>query len=413
MPLILRLRAQHTSKILLYASLVPQTTRIESRSQHGMFVLAYRTVDSLLFSVQPPKNSWLLPTFLKSSRSFPSLTYLIRYVFQRFVNLCYIFQTDQKIRYSKWKAADIAKAFREGRKPEPGPPGATEELFNPPVVSIVSSGSPKTASPIGSHSPPKRSPPDSAPHTPHKPPQLDPSSLGPRWGGDVTPGSWSTAATPGSPRNLFSTVSDTFYHDPESPSAAKAQRDKKRTGSGSSSGSGSGSTASIGPKGGRRSSVSSGSPNGKKSVHFTPSVSGGLSSTDGSAPSSPASEIRHVLPEDIYAPTVHTPSTIYHEPQPSTPPLPPNLSNIYVSPAPPPAVPPAPQPSTYSPNSIYAPSGPAFSSPSIPQAEPVILTPAIIAKAQKHCRFAISSLDYEDAEQARKELRAALSALGG
>jgi vacuolar protein sorting-associated protein VTA1 len=41
------------------------------------------------------------------------------------------------------------------------------------------------------------------------------------------------------------------------------------------------------------------------------------------------------------------------------------------------------------------------------------LTPSIIAKAQKHCRFAISSLDYEDAEQARKELRAALALLGG
>jgi vacuolar protein sorting-associated protein VTA1 len=43
----------------------------------------------------------------------------------------------------------------------------------------------------------------------------------------------------------------------------------------------------------------------------------------------------------------------------------------------------------------------------------VELTPALIVKAQKHCRFAISSLDYEDAEQARKELRAALALLGG
>jgi len=33
------------------------------------------------------------------------------------------------------------------------------------------------------------------------------------------------------------------------------------------------------------------------------------------------------------------------------------------------------------------------------------LTPTLIAKAQKHCRFAISALDYEDAEQAKKELR--------
>lgn len=37
----------------------------------------------------------------------------------------------------------------------------------------------------------------------------------------------------------------------------------------------------------------------------------------------------------------------------------------------------------------------------------------VIARAQKHCRFAVSSLDYEDVEQARKELRAALKLLGG
>jgi vacuolar protein sorting-associated protein VTA1 len=34
-----------------------------------------------------------------------------------------------------------------------------------------------------------------------------------------------------------------------------------------------------------------------------------------------------------------------------------------------------------------------------------------VLQAQKHCRFAISSLDYEDIEQARKELRAALALL--
>ena len=43
---------------------------------------------------------------------------------------------------------------------------------------------------------------------------------------------------------------------------------------------------------------------------------------------------------------------------------------------------------------------------------PVELTPGLIAKAQKHCRYAISALEYEDAEQARKELRAALALLG-
>jgi vacuolar protein sorting-associated protein VTA1 len=47
-----------------------------------------------------------------------------------------------------------------------------------------------------------------------------------------------------------------------------------------------------------------------------------------------------------------------------------------------------------------------------PSIASVELTPSVIAKAQKHCRFAISALDYEDAEQARKELRMALALLG-
>ncbi|KWU47485.1 DUF605-domain-containing protein, partial [Rhodotorula sp. JG-1b] len=32
-------------------------------------------------------------------------------------------QNRERIKYAKWKAADIAKAFREGRKPTPGPAG--------------------------------------------------------------------------------------------------------------------------------------------------------------------------------------------------------------------------------------------------------------------------------------------------
>ena len=44
---------------------------------------------------------------------------------------------------------------------------------------------------------------------------------------------------------------------------------------------------------------------------------------------------------------------------------------------------------------------------------PPELTSTQIARIQKHCRFAISALDYEDAETARKELRSALAMLGG
>lgn len=54
------------------------------------------------------------------------------------------------------------------------------------------------------------------------------------------------------------------------------------------------------------------------------------------------------------------------------------------------------------------------SSPSAPPPPPPAdLTPQQIARAQKHCKFAISALDYEDFTQARKELLDALRLIGG
>ncbi|KAJ6799026.1 protein HOMOLOG OF MAMMALIAN LYST-INTERACTING PROTEIN 5 [Iris pallida] len=38
---------------------------------------------------------------------------------------------EQKLKYAIWKAADIRKAIKEGRKPEPGPPGGEKDLSIP------------------------------------------------------------------------------------------------------------------------------------------------------------------------------------------------------------------------------------------------------------------------------------------
>ncbi|SPO23138.1 uncharacterized protein UTRI_01816 [Ustilago trichophora] len=51
----------------------------------------------------------------------------------QFIELLKIFGTlepemQEKIKYSKWKAADIAKAFKEGRKPQAGPAGGDPKL---------------------------------------------------------------------------------------------------------------------------------------------------------------------------------------------------------------------------------------------------------------------------------------------
>ncbi|XP_044508973.1 protein HOMOLOG OF MAMMALIAN LYST-INTERACTING PROTEIN 5-like [Mangifera indica] len=41
---------------------------------------------------------------------------------------------EQKQKYAAWKAADIRKALKEGRKPIPGPPGGSEDLSTPPIM---------------------------------------------------------------------------------------------------------------------------------------------------------------------------------------------------------------------------------------------------------------------------------------
>ncbi|KAJ3846149.1 Vta1 like-domain-containing protein [Lentinula lateritia] len=274
-------------------------------------------------------------------------------------------QTEGKIRYSKWKAADIAKAFREGRKPTPGAAGEqssqpvlelsevlptskrteTDATSAASPLSFVIDTDPSSKSSSLTSSPPSRlsplikrsSPPPVldgvSPQQPFTPPRtllgVDPHTLEP-----ISPGNWSTAATPGV--------------------GSERQR------------------ANVSPR----------------KVHF---------STDTTSIHPPSANVALVPSDAITPPFVppHLPSTSStHHPH-----VPPNLhSEIQTFQAPPPLS---------VPNTIL----PLIPPPIVSQE--VELTPAVVAKAQKHCRFAISALDYEDVEQAKKELRAALSALGG
>jgi vacuolar protein sorting-associated protein VTA1 len=110
---------------------------------------------------------------------------------------------------------------------------------------------------------------------------------------------------------------------------------------------------------------------------------------DASPPPSPTRTHCSASPTHFLSPSSPPPTSYIAENlYPSAPPLPPPPSVPYVR-----MPPPAPSPLEPSP--------------------PAELTPGLIAKAQKHSRFAISALDYEDVEQARKELRAALAILGG
>ncbi|KAJ7492463.1 Vta1 like-domain-containing protein [Mycena latifolia] len=379
----------------------------------------------------------------------------------------YILQNEEKIRRHR-------QAYREGRKPTPGPagadPGIDTELLQlqqaaaPPSFSSMDSsvsaatvrGSPPSQShmpsaPASSSSPPKikRTSPrmesadiananrDFLPQTPPRRGKnldvdigLQPGTWGGESAGDATPGSWSTAATPGTGGTPQEPIDD----GPLSPTLQKGKvgtavfYSSLQNSEISLVSEHSASHLALASDTSRPGSNES----GKKSVHFTPSVVGGLSSTDGTPPASPTyhSGAAHLANTPWQGPTGSVPVDLplgfvpdhqppfRESPQPpyggiyaSAPPPPPAPGGIYGSA--PPLPPHAPTPVVPPPPTFITPPA-LLSPPPPPPPEPEVeLTPTVIAKAQKHCRFAISALDYEDAEQARRELRAALAVLGG
>ncbi|KAF8078901.1 DUF605-domain-containing protein [Lyophyllum atratum] len=387
--------------------------------------------------------------------------------------------TEEKIRYAKWKAADIAKAFREGRKPTPGPANSAEEEdrdatppaspFPPTKTSPIDNGPPSRGTGFGSDKSVKRASPPNHIEVPlaTQPPFASQPQTPPRhnfgvgshgregWGGEgeATPESWSTAATPGTAQEF-----SVDWEQQPSPTSKKGHKPRSSSGSGGVLRKNAWVNGELEPHDGdeyyalhQNGGIPPGSAgtthsddSSKKSVHFTPSVDGGLSDSSvasSSAPTSPSHDGRlyddgdgahwpvngsmpttygdaathggidlSILPPGFVpdahqgwatgagAPPTHIPppsmqndDPYYSSPHASAPQLPPTHHSIYTPSAPPP-------PQHYAPPSPP----PAFD-----------LTPTIVAKAQKHCRFAISALDYEDAEQARKELRNALMILGG
>lgn len=74
---------------------------------------------------------------------------------------------EEKQKYAAWKAADIRKAMKEGRKPVPGPPDGGEDLSIPPITPGVSYDIGTSETPIkgpGSDSDPSSQFPDRLDH---------------------------------------------------------------------------------------------------------------------------------------------------------------------------------------------------------------------------------------------------------
>ena len=272
-------------------------------------------------------------------------------------------QNEEKIRYAKWKAADIAKALREGRTPLPGPAVPQVAVDDGADILVVPNLTPPQ-SPGILHSMPTHpehpSPPVFIRHLPSPTgvsdapePQTPPQSahLG-VWGNVNTPGSWSTVATPGTARpesDADHWPSREEWMDSPTPDRFAAQE-----------------VAELSPTdripstyGAKRSTRSASTSPRSSAAHERP------------YPVSPGIQPGEILPESVSPRAWDTKGASTHAP----------------------------------PHLQFAAAQPVDAA--------VDLTPALIAKAQKHARFAISSLDYDDVEQARTELRTALAILGG
>lgn len=274
------------------------------------------------------------------------------------------------MRYAKWRAADISKALREGRQPTPvhsGAEAAAEPVSAPPDLHEGSSDVPNTHvdhelerpySASASTTVPLEFPGDRSVPDEHSEFNLNaPLEIPPKSAPVPISGTNARHSIPaGPPSPPFSMKSST--------SKSRRHRTDSKTSPASS-------------------------PRGSPTLRQGRGRNTSLGSS--SLTSSPTSTTQRSTSPTHFIPRNSPPSTV------------PYLTGTPYAPAPPPAPPPSVP---------YAPVPPPPPS-LLGTSPPPELTPGLIAKAQKHCRFAISALDYEDAEQARKELRSALAILGG
>ncbi|KAJ9110867.1 hypothetical protein QFC19_001376 [Naganishia cerealis] len=328
-------------------------------------------------------------------------------------------ELEQKLQYARWKAADIAKALKEGRTPTPGPrksfslsfssrdadlnnviaagEEADEEQDLPPAQSPQDDESLQKTLPAlpGTSSPAEPHPSTSqSEHTAHVPPPLGRQD-------STNSGTWSTVVTPG----IESASASGAFTLPSAPTAVDKPPPPMTTRRHSA--------------GGLRQDRGEGHE--KKEVRFA--------GPDG-APLSPSAT---VVTLDSYTAPDAPPSSEFMEPEPTPDsglpdlPLPPTSKlesrdterstaddEAVLFPTTPSAKP------TTMPNLPSAPptepshTRPPPSAPEDVAPEyPTSLDSKSIERCQKHARWAISALDYEDLETARKELRLALDLLEG
>ncbi|XXH06156.1 hypothetical protein Hte_012602 [Hypoxylon texense] len=304
-------------------------------------------------------------------------------------------ETQEKIKYAKWNAARILKAIKEGHDPNESNPKqedvkedeATPALDpNDPEVQAIGAPQPKPATVEDVPDEDGKLHPTPGSYQTFPAPVSAPTS--PPASSAPAPEQVSPIAPPGQP-----TIEPGSYF-PDAPSAPSAPDTLDLP-----------STTNMPPPG----------PATYDLMGPPPTIPSPSSHDPATAPPAPLSSTPHSSAQDFYR-SAHPPPTT--APAPSPPAIPPQQRQI-----PPQAPPQAPPPS----HNFYS----QPSRPTVPQVAPPPSGPAqpysggsstgpnsyntddmAIVQAQKHAKWAISALNFEDVPTAVRELQAALARLG-
>ncbi|KAJ9126164.1 hypothetical protein QFC24_002437 [Naganishia onofrii] len=355
-------------------------------------------------------------------------------------------ELEQKLLYARWKAADIARALKEGKTPTPGPPkderSPSDQKPFPSLPDALSTTSHSAHAPRAPHISAESTLRDL--HAPPPPPPLngrqdssdsgtrdavvtpgiepeseiarEPGSSSPESGGEAftlpsTPRTIDHASNPAPPPTTTTTTTSP-PHPTRRPSLGGLRQDR--------------------PDGyhGEKKEVRFAGPDGAPLSPSAAAAAGTLDSdttldpatgsgSEGTGPEGPAGDHEQGAEMTVKPPVADEvewkgkeegegeDATRRFPTIPVVPPAAPLPSakayNIPSAPAITPSSNPAPP----------LPSAPSAPAPTPTAAYPTELDSKSIERCQKHARWAISALDYEDLETARKELRLALDLLEG
>lgn len=299
-------------------------------------------------------------------------------------------EVEEKIKYAKWRAADIVKAIRDGRQPAP-PPGANtnnsnDNQLNQDFMDTTSLSGFDTAA-AGAASTNALSPPSAAAtfSSPMQPPQ-QPA------GGPAFP---TISNFPSPP--LGHTASNFNNND-------NTNNYNNNTGFNGSIGGGGISNNNNWNQSGVSPNLNQGQiPYSNNNPAGSPSVHHQQQPQQPQQPQFPPSNYNNIQPTLPVSPT--PPASQYPPYQPPAPaPAPAPVSNPYT-----------PQPQQPIGGGYNSPSAPyqqpTAHSPYVPAAPAMVLDPAVSTQIQKHCKWTVSALTYDDIPTAIDNLEKALALL--